>query len=128
MRKLGLFLISAPLAAFAMGGQPSASSLHPATLVDKSGKTFRVVNLVCDDRDYFEFKEGDFTVKVPFSNVKKVEILGGKETLRVKVFLKNGKTKVLEAEPDTDCEGVNDLGNVEISLSSLKEIDFSKGE
>ena len=122
MRKLILAIF--PALTFAMGGQPAPTEIVSAKLIDKSGKEHIVNALVCDDRTFFTFKDGDVTVKVPFDKIKKLVIEGKGDNLTVKVYFKNGKVKTFVAEADTDCTGTSEYGTVEATLDQLKEIDF----
>ena len=124
MRKKILAFV--PLLSFAMGGQPTPNKIVSAKLIDKSGKEHFVKAFVCDDRTFFNFKDGDITVKVPFDKIEKVVVVGEGENLTVKVYFKNGKVKTFVADSNTECTGVSDFGTVEASLDKLKEIDFLK--
>jgi len=124
MRKALTLLWLIPTLLFAMGGKPSATTLHPALLVDRSGQSVTVANLLCDDRDYFTFKRGEFTVKIPFSKVDKVLIQPAGDKISVTIVFKDGRRETFFAEEDAECVGVNESGTVEVFLSSLREIDF----
>ena len=82
------------------------------------------MKLICDDRDYFVFKDGAADVKVPFSVIKKIEITKMGDKLIAKVVFKNGKTKTFGLEPDTVCDGTTEFGVLEIDIEKIKEIDF----
>jgi hypothetical protein len=123
MRKLLIAVV--PFLTFAMGGQPELNELIPAKLIDKQGKTHEVATLVCDDKTYFQFKDGSVTVKVPFSRIKslKIEAPSG-DYLKVEVVFKNGERKEFLTDPDVECIGTTPYGTVQAYLNQLKEIEF----
>jgi len=126
MRKaLGALLLILPSLLFAMGGQPTVSTLIPAKLVDKTGKVHQTVSLVCNDRTYFTFKDGAVEVKVPFEKIKKLVVLEKKgEDLKVKVIFKDNNSKVFLIPANTICTGATKYGSLEVYLEDLKKIEF----
>ncbi len=123
--RLPTFLVSLPLFAFAMGGQPSVSSYIPAKLVDEVGKVHEVNALTCDDRTYLVFKDGAVEVKIPFQKMEKITVLSKEgEYLEVEVLFKDGTKRTFLISADTLCVGLTKYGTVEAYLSQLKEIDF----
>jgi hypothetical protein len=123
MRKLLISIV--PFLAFAMGGQPKLNEIIPAKLIDKEGKVHKVATLICDDKTYFQFKDGTVTVKVPFSKIKSLKVEGNSgDYLKVEVEFVNGKRKEFLIDPDVDCVGTTSYGTLEAYLSQLKEIDF----
>jgi hypothetical protein len=122
---IGFGFISPYGISYAMGGQASSVGAPvSAKIVDITGKTHTATNFVCDDKNYFVFRDGAAEVKVPFSVIKKVEINQSGNKLTAKVVFKNGKAKTFEIEPDTVCDGTTEFGVLEIYINKIKEIDF----
>ena len=126
MRKfLPLLLLSS--IGFAMGGRPDAEYMQPVKIVDVQGQEHILKSLACDGNDYFEFKDGALSAKVPFTVIDKLEVLSSRgENIKVKVYFKGGKEKVFTAEGDILCKGFTDYGLVEAYLKQIKEMIFVK--
>jgi len=122
---IGFGLFSTAEIGYAMGGQAtSVGAPVSAKIVDISGKTHTATNFLCDDRNYFVFKDGEAEVKVPFSVIKKVDITKTGEELTATVTFKNGKTKTFKLNADTICSGSSEFGVLEIYINKIKEIEF----
>jgi hypothetical protein len=127
MRKFLPLLFFLSSLGFAMGGRPSAEYLQTVKIVDAQGQEHILKSLSCDGNDYFEFKDGALSVKVPFTVIKKLEVVSSQgDNLKVKVYFKGGKEKEFTAEGDILCKGLSDYGLVEAYLKQIKEMVFAK--
>jgi len=128
MRKLLIAVGFLPLLGFAMGSRAVPETLVPAKVIDKSGVEHEVKALVCDDKTYFEFKSGSVTLKVPFTKIKTLKVVGKKgDELLVEVVFKDNRKRELLIDPDVECVGPTDEGTLDFYLEQVEEIDFLSG-
>ena len=112
-------------ASFAMGERETPATLTPAVIVDLSGIKHEVSSLSCDGKNYFDFKDGSVTLEVPFSKIKKLQVLKKeRDLLLVKVIFVNGRERTFKIEADVECVGATPYGTLDAYLSQIKEIDF----
>ena len=125
MRKKLTALLAFPLFAFAMGEKPPADAFIPAKIVDRSGTEHEVSALLCDDKAYFEFRDGSVVLKVPFGKVKRLVVLGAEgDRLKVEVYFTDGGKRSFLIDPDVECSGPTPYGTLEAYLSQIREITF----